>query len=378
MGEGDAPDAIEFSSRLLQLIDSGRLTATYKLATLTAVIDLCAETSASETLSAREVGRRVLELYWPQTSPFSGDERGDLVLRQSKMSSDIPEKLARFRRDHRLPRRARPEDAAAAEPDAWQRLEADVVATVVREPIPRLQRFGAGPPSAGDRFIYEIDWDENVSKAKVGRPDFDDTMRFLPGVADLLGRLGPILRPVLQARWTTEVAKRNADAVDEMQLSDFLFGAERISLHRVRGPLAELQDHRCFYCRDRLTGHPDVDHFIPWSRHPDNSLDNLVAAHPRCNGAKRDSLAGTDHLTAWLHRFRDGSADARALDDLRSAIDWPRRPDRTLGAARAAYLPLPTGTRLWQAPDRFEMLDRTAVHDLLVGSVTHRRPFGTG
>ncbi len=378
MDEAEAPDAIEFSTRLLQLIDSGRLTATYKLAALTAIVDLCAELGAPDTLSAREVGRRVLELYWPQTSPFTGDERGELVLRQSTMQSDILEKLARFRREHGLGRRAGPEDAADAAPAQWRTLEADVIATVVKEPIPRLQRFGSGAASTEDRFIYDITWDEKVSKTRVGQAEFDDKMRFRPGISDLLGRLGPLLRPVLQARWATEVAKRNSDAVDDLQLSDFLFGAERVSLQRVRGPLLELQERRCFYCGGRISGTAEVDHFIPWSRHPDNALDNLVVAHDRCNGAKSDSLAATDHLAVWLHRFRDESATSRSLADLGAELAWPRRSPRTLGAARAVYLPLPTGTPLWRTDRDFETLDRTAVHALLVDSVTHPRAQGSG
>ena len=62
---------------------------------------------------------------------------------------------------------------------------------------------------------------------------------------------------------------------------EFLFGAERVNLAPGwRLPLAGAQDGECFYCAGRLArAWGEVDHFIPWSRHPDNSLDNLVAAH---------------------------------------------------------------------------------------------------
>lgn len=371
MSEVDAPDAIEFSSRLLQLIDSGRVTATYKLATLAALIDLTAELGAPERISARTVGRRVVELYWPQTAPFSGDADGALVLRQSKMSSDIPDKLARFRHAHRLPAQVGVEDAGTAAPAEWARLEADLVATVVREPIPRLQRFGVGPRAVEDRFVYDISWDEHVTRSTVLREDFDDAIRFRPGVPELLSRLGPLLRPVLQARWAAEVAKRNSHLVDDLQLTEFLFGAARISLEPVRRPLLELQDRDCFYCGDRINGRTDIDHFLPWSRHPDNSLDNLVAAHPACNGSKSDALAATGHLRRWLERFTHGSTAWEELGRLCEEIGWPRRPDRTLGSARASYLTLPTGTLLWRSTGRFEPVDRGVLHDLLVGSVTH-------
>src|SRR6266480_6864612 len=71
--------------------------------------------------------------------------------------------------------------------------------------------------------------------------------------------------------------------------------AERVPLERVRGPIIELQEGRCFYCAERLARRagqtPDVDHFIPWSRYPDDGLENLVVAHARCNAQKRDFLA---------------------------------------------------------------------------------------
>jgi hypothetical protein len=34
-----------------------------------------------------------------------------------------------------------------------------------------------------------------------------------------------------------------------------------------------------------------VDHFVPWSRYPDDTLDNVVVADNRCNGFKSSSLA---------------------------------------------------------------------------------------
>jgi hypothetical protein len=78
-----------------------------------------------------------------------------------------------------------------------------------------------------------------------------------------------------------------SDHQDAERLDEFLFGAQRISLDRVRGPLADSQARTCFYCAGRMTGRLDVDHFLPWSRHPDNTLDNLVAAH------------GTRRLSSW-------------------------------------------------------------------------------
>lgn len=70
-----ADDALLFAERLLALLDATRYSATYKLATLHALIDVAAERtgpagSVAETLSGKAVGRRVIEFYWPQTVPY--------------------------------------------------------------------------------------------------------------------------------------------------------------------------------------------------------------------------------------------------------------------------------------------------------------------
>ena len=69
------------AERLLQVIDEGRRTATYKLALLMALIDACATASdaagrAPTTLHTREIARHVLRLYlphaaatWPRRTP---------------------------------------------------------------------------------------------------------------------------------------------------------------------------------------------------------------------------------------------------------------------------------------------------------------------
>lgn len=67
-------DALRFAERLLALLDATRHSATYKLATLLAIVDVTAERtgrdgSAPAVISGKEVARRVIELYWPQTVP---------------------------------------------------------------------------------------------------------------------------------------------------------------------------------------------------------------------------------------------------------------------------------------------------------------------
>ena len=69
-------DAIGFAEKVLELLDEGRYTATYKYAVLLALIDLCLEgTQASgappEMVTTRQLADKIVELYWPHTVPFA-------------------------------------------------------------------------------------------------------------------------------------------------------------------------------------------------------------------------------------------------------------------------------------------------------------------
>ena len=66
---------------------------------------------------------------------------------------------------------------------------------------------------------------------------------------------------------------------------------ERSSLDVYKNILIDVQERRCFYCREDLHRGMDVDHFIPWSRYPVDLGHNFVLAHPACNNSKSDHLA---------------------------------------------------------------------------------------
>lgn len=66
---------VGFAERLLEVIDSGRRTATYKLALLIALLDLCARHSdvagrPPGLLYTRDIAEQMAGLYWPQVIPY--------------------------------------------------------------------------------------------------------------------------------------------------------------------------------------------------------------------------------------------------------------------------------------------------------------------
>jgi hypothetical protein len=78
------------------------------------------------------------------------------------------------------------------------------------------------------------------------------------------------------------------DILDETaDLNEFLFVSERSAPAEVRLVLMDIQRGCCFYCGLQLKpGNTEVDHFVAWSRYPQDLGHNFVLADIRCNGKK--------------------------------------------------------------------------------------------
>lgn len=358
-----ADDAVRFAEQLLSLVDTGRTSSTYKLATLLALIDVAVEstdpvTGAPTRIRAKRVAERVVELYWPQSAVYGAVSGGALV--QSPQAGVIPARLADWRQRHGIGGRATLDDARRVDPAGWEDLKNDLIARVLQMPIPRLQRFGDGRHAAERRFIFDFAWHDKESTGRLMAVEFDDSLHLRPGAGEHLVRLAPLLRPIIHSKWIELVVRYNDGLRDVRLLDEFLFGAERTNLETVRGPLTELQQGRCFYCDQPMRRNVHVDHFIPWSRNPDNRLDNLVAADARCNGSKSASLAAHRHLESWV--TRTGGA---VLDGVANATGWPRDAAVSARTVAASYLWMPVGTRLWSSLDEYEELDPERIGPLL-------------
>ncbi len=354
--------AIALAERILAILDEGSFSATYKYALFTAILDLAIEKTTGggppTSLTTRELAERVLALYWPQASPF---EQGG-VLRQGGVRSDSQAEIVRAIAKFRQKVAGAPEEllhrAGLARPKEYERLVRFVEWKIIQMPIPRLQLIGREE----DRILYEYHWDQAVKRSAVAayqrgaKGAFDNRLLLRPSVAENLVRLNGVLRPLLQREWSVMVAEMNA--LPEAKLEDFMFGSDRISLVPVRDPLRELQAGRCFYCEGRLPDRCEVDHFIPWARYPDNGLDNLVAAHPKCNNQKRDFIAAVPHLEHWIDRSATNDAE---LSHIGACLTWDRSRHRSRGVATAIYGRLPNGARLWREAGDFESANQGAI-----------------
>jgi hypothetical protein len=318
------------------LLEESARTTTYKPALLLALIDRAQEYIDDEPIPVRVLAERVIELYWPQTLsyPTTG-----AVLKQTQTHGRATI-VAEVRHEHSTASRALPHQLRQGE--AWIAAVTKVEEALARWPIPRLQK--PFPP-----FLYSFDWrwDEDGGWSVRAYRTGTRSLRLLPGVADALTSLGPLLRPFITRWWTDKAAQLNPDveaARSVLEFEDFLFGRDRVALGRVSEGLLDLQSGSCFYCETAIARDREIDHFVPWSYGGDDGFDNLVAACRRCNNSKRATLAGPGHLAKLVERNERRNADLASL-----AIEqrWPRDHPRSQRIARAAYLHSPDERPVW-------------------------------
>lgn len=309
----------------------------------------------------------MIELYWDHVEPY----RGERTLRQGGGANEQAEILSLIQkaRAHWSKCGIETVHRARSDKERFQSLVWKVEWKLIEMPIPRLQVFGHDE----DRFLYQDNWTKQTLRSVVtsyqrkraldGRTErlsadsgFDNRLILLPGVADQLVRLNAILRPLFYRKWAAMVARMNQ--LKEAELEEFLFGRRRMPMDAVREPLRALQNERCFYCAERMSGPADIDHFIPWTRYPDNGLDNLVVAHPCCNNRKRDFLAAADHVEHWSDRGKRQEAD---LSILAHDTNWLRDANRTKSIAKSIYSLLPLNAKLWRESTTFAPNERERI-----------------
>jgi len=180
--------ALAFAERVLELLDEGRYTATYKYAVLLALIDLCLEhTQASgappDVVGTRDLAEKIVEIYWPHAAPFGQRVPQAPVLRQNSTGqAEIVSAIARFRSQH-APEVATNWQGRLQSPTRYEALVRLVEWKLIEMPLPRLQKMGA----VSVDFIYEIRWTESVLRRTVDRYVNGDT-----GALDRHGEAGPL------------------------------------------------------------------------------------------------------------------------------------------------------------------------------------------
>jgi 5-methylcytosine-specific restriction endonuclease McrA len=361
--DGHVTDGDVFAERLLQVIDEGQRTATYKLALILALIDASAEHAgtdgrAPDVLHTRDIARHVLRLYLPQARLYLAGDGEAMQLRQiTNKQSAILGAVLRLHLAADAAHCRSFADIATRIPDELDTCLDAVEATVARYPLRLLQVVGREHRP----FLYDIDWGESVALRTLHALG-GGQVRLRPGAGDHLLRLAPLVRPLVELHWTRMVARLNGLAVEEQRLHQHLFGVERAAFPAaLRAGLVDLHGSTCFYCGEPLRGRVELDHFIPWSRWPNDAVENLVPAD-RCNNRKRDYLPALAHVERWADRLANHGRD---LATIGSSTPWETEPARSMALVRSCYAHLPSGTPLWLSDDQFTDDDPTRVVDLL-------------
>lgn len=328
------------TERMLRVIDEGRRTATYKLALVLALLDAAALTPDGSDVPTRTLAELVVETYYPQTRIYVANDGIERELRQITMKGSPPLlAVLRLRLRGDAARCRNLTEVRRRLTDEYQRALDVVEDTFVRYPIPLLQVVG----SQTLPFLYGVEWTEGTSVSALRRAGLD-RIRFLQGVREQLVVLGPLLRPLVELHWTRDVARWTGVATEDDRLRTHLFGTDRLTFPAaVREGLSRLQGGRCFYCGDALTSAGQVDHFLAWSRWPNDAVENLVLAD-RCNADKREHLVAPEHLGRWGTRFRE---QADALAEIAASGRWTSDPVRSAALLRSTYRNLTPGIPMW-------------------------------
>lgn len=335
-------DPLLVGQRVVAILETGQRDATYKLATLMALVDHCIENlpeCPEDVLRVPlpELAHRVLALYWPQVRLFEGHE-----LRQRRTGSiaRIPDAARSLREAAGAGNSGLSLDVAILRaPAAYRRAIDKINLAMAKQPLPRLQKLPDSPVS--DPFLYDDSFlGENVSMRQVESHGNAITLR--PGVAFALARLAGLLKPALEIMWVDDVRQMNKFVGDDVpDVAGHLFGRERIPMTPVRDAFTEFFGPHCFYCRAHLPAGNPVDHVLPWSQVGIDGLANLVLACARCNGDKSSALPAVTIVDRVLER------DQQVLEEIAREIEWPTQRARVVAAARGIFRAQPEGVATW-------------------------------
>lgn len=342
-------DPLLLGQRVLAILETGLRTATYKLATLSALIDHCVENlpeqpDATLPVPIPDIAHRVLELYWRQVRPFDGRDLRQSTQPRARIliaTNRLWDAAGRTNRSV--------EFAKLAVPDEYRQAIDDIALCLAQQPLYRLQKLPGS--STSDAFLYDDSFlHDQVSLKVLSAHDFSIILK--PGVAYGLARLAGLLKPTLEILWVDDVRRMNKFLyADVPNVAGHLFGRQRTALAAVREPFKDVFGAHCFYCDTHLAADNPIDHVLPWSRVGIDGLANLVLSCARCNGDKSGALPAVGLVDRALER------DRGVLDELAQRLQWPTQYERVVAAARGIYRGQPVGVPTWAGYRSSERLD---------------------
>ncbi|MEO8597330.1 MAG: HNH endonuclease signature motif containing protein [Candidatus Solibacter sp.] len=277
---------IQFLANLQRLLAEGLFVATYKFALLISLADLAVEKGddfgGPMQIGTEDIAEKFVRYYWRQAVPYVTPGHAAVLQQNAGLQAKVVRVLeaARGHYGDSLPKILKDQSAKRS-----LIREIDPVVRVM--PLWKLQTVGDDVLE----FLYA-----NTGTGK--------SIELKPGVAFCLRKFYALVTDLVRGAWLRYVRQKNLGILGETtDLSEFLFGSERIALAAARPVLMDIQRGQCFYCGSGLSkGGVEVDHFIPWSRYGTDLGHNFVLADRACNNQKRDRIAAVEHLAAWTER----------------------------------------------------------------------------
>jgi hypothetical protein len=211
--------------RTVYLLQHGLRTATYKLATLSALVEFSVDNPPPRPedelpVPIHELACRVMALYWPHLSPFDGR-----ILKQSTQTrsrifdSLIALRYARVSADEAIPL----DVASARAPAIYRRAVDNIGVCLAQQPLPRLQRLAGS--SKSESFLYDDSFlHDNVSRTELRA--HGNAIRLNPGVATGFAAIRTKLLPTLRTMWCEDVVRMNRlPDHRRSEVEEHLFGA---------------------------------------------------------------------------------------------------------------------------------------------------------
>ena len=247
---------------MLEVLDRASMTGTNKLGLLLTLLDL-APTLDGETpsIAPDEVAERYLEIHWEHARPYQGKTLRQSSARKRRddgttaddttVMQEIQQLRELLKENKRGDLRDKPLGVVERKIEDtewhsdWQKALGTALKSVrkalLKNPVRLLQKLPGNP----EPFLYDLNSDKSG-------------LTLLPGVAQSLTKFGGVLRPLVEFRFAQAVMRINREEL-KLPVDDVyshLFGRDRVMPPtKMRDRLVCIQDGRCIYTGDQLTGH---------------------------------------------------------------------------------------------------------------------------
>jgi 5-methylcytosine-specific restriction endonuclease McrA len=288
MSKVSADFQLDFISYLQRLLSEGDFVATYKFALLNALSDICIESNndnedecASLEISVDELAEKFIELYWKHSLPFGVDNgESNVLLQNSGKQAALISQLNEYRNT------GISSLSKLKGSEHWKGLISKTKRTIKEGPLWRLQILS--------RHEYSFLYGHTQTNAIILKQ----------GVSYCFRRFYDLVVSISRNHWLQKIREipANQDAIGgQGDLEQFLFGTTRNALTKIKPFFFEIQKGMCFYCESTINENlGEMDHFIPWSKYPNDLGHNFVLSCEKCNGSKSDHLASVVHYKKWI------------------------------------------------------------------------------